>query len=93
LRFKEHYKTFTSVIFVPPDLVPYYIEALNVMNEYLMTKHTMISASQKAFQNYIRLEMHAHLKHEFYEPHLSIVHLRHEAWYTLNPELKTIVIT
>jgi hypothetical protein len=26
-----------------------------VMNEYLMTKHTMISASQKAFQNYIRL--------------------------------------
>jgi hypothetical protein len=25
------------VIFVPPDLVPYYIEALNVMNEYLMT--------------------------------------------------------
>jgi hypothetical protein len=61
--------------------------------ENLMTKHTMISASQKAFQNYIRLEMHAHLKHEFYEPHLSIVHLRHEAWYTLNPELKTIVIT
>jgi hypothetical protein len=30
--------------------------------------------------------MYAYLKHELYEPHLSIVHLRHEAWYTLNPE-------